>query len=56
MKKLTFISGSIAFSLLGIGLMLQIMHLNGALIMQIFGLLIFSVVFSPLIFRHWYKY
>nr|MBC7613547.1 hypothetical protein [Pseudopedobacter sp.] len=56
MKKLTFISGAIAFSLIGIGLLLQIMHLKGALLMQIFGLLIFSTLFSPLIFRYWYKF
>jgi energy-coupling factor transporter transmembrane protein EcfT len=55
MKKFTFVSGAISFSLIGLGLMFKILHLPYANLMQAFGILLISLLFIPLIFTFWYK-
>lgn len=47
MKRLTFISGALAFSLSAMGMLFKVLHQPGAAVMLAVGIGIFSLLFVP---------
>ncbi len=54
MKKLVFISGSLSFSFIPIGILLKLMHWPGANILFLVGIGLFSIIFVPSIAKYLY--
>ena len=53
MKKLTFISGALSGSFIGLGTLSELQHYPGGELL-IFGLLIFSLLFIPSVTKYLY--
>jgi hypothetical protein len=47
MKKLAFISGALAGSLSGLGILFRVLHMPVAHIFMVIGLALFSLIFVP---------
>jgi hypothetical protein len=54
MKKLTFISGGLSGSLIGLSILFKSMHFPGGSIVLILGLGIFSILFIPCLTKYLY--
>ena len=54
MKKLTFITGALSFSLTSLGILFEITHWPGAGILLQLGIVIFSLVFVPSVTKYLY--
>jgi hypothetical protein len=54
MKKFTFITGALSFSLTALGILFKIMHYPGADILLLTGILIFSILFVPSVTKYLY--
>jgi H+/Cl- antiporter ClcA len=54
MKKIAFITGALSFSLSSLGLMFKLNHWHPADLLIVAGLGIFSLMFSPSIFKYLY--
>jgi H+/Cl- antiporter ClcA len=54
MKKLAFITGALSFSLTSLGVLFKMNHWHPADLLMVVGLGIFSLLFSPSIFKYLY--
>jgi hypothetical protein len=54
MKKFAFITGAISFSLTGLGVIFKMNHWHPADLLMVVGLGIFSLFFTPSIFKYFY--
>jgi hypothetical protein len=55
MKKLAFISGALSFSLTSLGFLFKMNHWHPADLLMVVGIGIFSLLFSPSIFKYLYS-
>jgi len=54
MKKFTFITGALSFSLTALGILFKINHFTGADFLLIIGIFIFSILFVPSVTKYLY--
>jgi hypothetical protein len=54
MKKFAFITGAVSISLSGLGVIFKMNHWAGASLLLIAGIGIFSLLFTPSIFKYVY--
>lgn len=54
MKKLSFISGAISFSLTSLGILFKLMHWPYAGVMLLVGIVLFAIIFVPSITKYLY--
>lgn len=54
MKKFAFITGALSISLTGLGIIFKMNHWHAASILIVVGIGIFSLLFTPSIFKYLY--
>jgi hypothetical protein len=54
MKKFAFITGAVSISLIGIGMIFEMNHWHPAALIVVIGLGVFSLLFTPSIFKYLY--
>ena len=55
MKKFTFITGALSFSLTSVGFLFKTLHYTGADILLLAGISIFSILFVPSVAKYLYN-